>query len=163
MTRNQKINIPGHINHSDDELAFLSYYPLLNYETDPKLREVYTQSLDRSWQIERPERNPLWNFIYAGRSGIPGATTTYNPAEATVGVRFDPAMLALARTPQALVDYANLVLAAGALPKAVTDRFVASITAMPAGTGTTYGAADLERVRSIIYLTVSVPQGAIQK
>ena len=65
LTRNQKINVPGHVNHSDDELAFLSYYPLLLYETDPKLREVYIQSLERSWQIERPERNPLWNFIYA--------------------------------------------------------------------------------------------------
>lgn len=65
LTRNQKIMVPGHINHSDDELAFLSYYPLLQYETDPKLREVYQQSLERSWQIERPERNPLWNFIYA--------------------------------------------------------------------------------------------------
>ena len=65
LTRNQKIMVPGHINHSDDELAFLSYYPLLSYETDPKLREVYQESLERSWQIERPERNPLWNFIYA--------------------------------------------------------------------------------------------------
>jgi hypothetical protein len=69
LMRNQKINYPGHVNHSDDELAFLSYYPLLQYETDPKLREVYIQSLDRSWQVERPERNPLWNFIYAAGSG----------------------------------------------------------------------------------------------
>ena len=69
LTRNQKINYPGRVNHSDDELAFLSYYPLLNYETDPKLREVYVQSLERSWQVERPERNPLWNFIYVVGSG----------------------------------------------------------------------------------------------
>jgi hypothetical protein len=65
LTRNQKIMIPGSINHSDDELAFLSFYPLLRYEQDPALREVYKQSLQRSWKIERPERNPLWNFIYA--------------------------------------------------------------------------------------------------
>jgi hypothetical protein len=69
LTRNQKIAIPGHINHSDDELAFLSYYPLLQYETDPQLRAVYKQSLERSWQIERPERNPLWNVIYATGAG----------------------------------------------------------------------------------------------
>jgi hypothetical protein len=61
--------VPGHINHSDDELAFLSYYPLLQYETDPRLLEVYRQSLERSWQIERPERNPLWNAIYAAGTG----------------------------------------------------------------------------------------------
>lgn len=69
LTRNQKIAIPGHINHSDDELAFLSYYPLLQYETEPSLRAVYTQSLERSWQVERPERNPLWNIIYAVGTG----------------------------------------------------------------------------------------------
>jgi hypothetical protein len=65
LTRNQKVMVPGHVNHSDDELAFLSYYPLLQYEIDPRLLEVYKQSLERSWQIERPERNPLWNVIYA--------------------------------------------------------------------------------------------------
>jgi hypothetical protein len=69
LTRNQKIMVPGHINHSDDELAFLSYYPLLLYEKDAALLEVYRQSLERSWQIERPERNPLWNFIYAAGTG----------------------------------------------------------------------------------------------
>jgi len=69
LTRNQKIMVPGSINHSDDELAFLSFYPLLQYETDRQLLEVYKQSLTRSWQIERPERNPLWNFIYAAGTG----------------------------------------------------------------------------------------------
>ena len=69
LTRNQKIMIPGLINHSDDELAFLSFYPLLRYETDLALLEVYKQSLERSWQIERPERNPLWDVIYAAGSG----------------------------------------------------------------------------------------------
>jgi len=69
LTRNQKIMVPGAVNHSDDELAFLSYYPLLRYETDPALLEVYKQSLERSWKIERPERNPLWNVIYAVGSG----------------------------------------------------------------------------------------------
>ncbi|MBO0723021.1 MAG: hypothetical protein J2P41_19510, partial [Blastocatellia bacterium] len=73
LTRNQKINIPGRINHSDDELAFLSYYPLLLYEKDPNLRQVYLQSLERSWAVERPERNPLWNFIYAAVGAGSGA------------------------------------------------------------------------------------------
>jgi len=69
LTRNQKIAIPGHINHSDDELAFLSYYPLLQYEKDPHLLAIYKQSLERSWQVERPERNPLWNAIFAAGTG----------------------------------------------------------------------------------------------
>ena len=68
LTRNQKINYPGYDNHADDELAFISYYPLLQYEKDPRLREAYLDSLDRAWQVERPERVPLWNFIYAAGS-----------------------------------------------------------------------------------------------
>jgi hypothetical protein len=71
LTRNQKINYPGYVNHSDDELAFISYYPLLQYEQDAQLREVYLDSLDRAWQVERPERIPLWNFIYAAGSKKP--------------------------------------------------------------------------------------------
>ncbi|HEX4071628.1 MAG TPA: hypothetical protein VHX68_10670, partial [Planctomycetaceae bacterium] len=52
-------------NHSDDELAFLAYYPLLKYERDPKLRELYLASIRRSWEIARPEQSPLFNYIYA--------------------------------------------------------------------------------------------------
>jgi hypothetical protein len=69
LTRNQKIMVAGSVNHSDDELAFLSFYPLLRYETDAALLETYRLSLERSWKIERPERNPLWNFIYAAGTG----------------------------------------------------------------------------------------------
>ena len=69
LTRNLKIMVPGSINHSDDELAFLSYYPLLQFEKDPPLLAVYKESLERSWRIERPERNPLWNLIYAAGTG----------------------------------------------------------------------------------------------
>jgi hypothetical protein len=69
LLRNQKINIPGRVNHSDDELAFLSYYPLLAYEKNEALRAIYAESLERSWQVERAERNPLWNYIYAAGTG----------------------------------------------------------------------------------------------
>ena len=55
------------------------------------------------------------------------------------------------------------LLAGGALPKAITDRIVTAVNAMPANTATTFNTNDLERVRSAFYLTVSIPQGAIQK
>ena len=61
----QKHIWPPEVNHSDDELAFLSYYPLLRYERDPKRRAIYLASLEYSWGIERPEQSPLFNFIYA--------------------------------------------------------------------------------------------------
>jgi len=68
-TIDQKIVPPGEVNHSDDELAFISYYPLLKYEVDPNLRAIYLLSLERSWQIERPEKCALWNFIYGALTG----------------------------------------------------------------------------------------------
>ncbi|HTM52712.1 MAG TPA: hypothetical protein VL175_01715 [Pirellulales bacterium] len=52
------------VNHSDDELAFLSYYPLLVLERDPELRKVYLASIRRSWLIEQPEHSSLFNLIY---------------------------------------------------------------------------------------------------
>ncbi len=64
-TINQKIDLPRVTNHSDDELAFLSYYPLLQYEDDEELRAIYLRSIERSWKIEAPERCPLWDYIHA--------------------------------------------------------------------------------------------------
>ncbi|MBI5769861.1 MAG: DUF1800 family protein [Verrucomicrobia bacterium] len=107
--------------------------------------------------------NQLWTYVYSSRSGAFGGATAANLAETTVGFSWDNSMLALARTPQVLVDQLNLLLAGGGLPKAITDRIVTAINAMPANTATTYNTSDLERLRSAIYLTVSIPQGAIQK
>ena len=62
--------IPGGVSH-DDQLAFLAYYPLLQLERDPGLRAIYTTSLRRTWELERVESNPLWNFIYGASTGEP--------------------------------------------------------------------------------------------
>ena len=47
---------------------------------------VYKQSLERSWQIERPERNPLWNVIYAAGTGA----TEFDRAESLRTLREIP-------------------------------------------------------------------------
>ena len=52
-------------NHSDDELAFLSYWNLYKYAFTDELREKYRRAVREHWEIERPEKNPLWNLIYA--------------------------------------------------------------------------------------------------
>ena len=61
----QKMVTPFEINHSDDELSYLPYYCLLRYARDPILKKTYQSSLKRSWTIERPDRNPLWDIIAA--------------------------------------------------------------------------------------------------
>lgn len=63
------------INHSDDQLLYLSYYPLLMLEKDPARRRILVQSIARTWEpLEgeltlRPERNPFYNFIYGATTG----------------------------------------------------------------------------------------------
>jgi hypothetical protein len=59
------IDLTTEWNHSDDELAFLSYWNLYRYAFTPELRDQYRQAIRDHWQMERPEKNPLWNFLYA--------------------------------------------------------------------------------------------------
>jgi hypothetical protein len=58
-------NGPGSGNQSDDEMAFMCYYNLLNYETDPKLRKQYMRSMARYFAQEESEVCPLFNLIFA--------------------------------------------------------------------------------------------------
>ena len=62
--------VPGGVSH-DDQLLFLSYYPLLQLEQEPGLRTIFTSSLKRTWQPERVEASPLWNFIYGASTREP--------------------------------------------------------------------------------------------
>ena len=69
-TLTQKHTSPaGRVNHSDDRLAFYVYLPILAYERDPRLRSIYLRSIERSWEIERIETNPWFNFIYGAMTG----------------------------------------------------------------------------------------------
>ena len=61
----------GEINFSDDELAYLSYDPLLRYERDPARRAIYLEGLAFTWKQIQPDMNPLWNFISAASGAGP--------------------------------------------------------------------------------------------
>ena len=67
----QLIADPAYRVYHDNQLAFLSYYPLLLYEDDPELRRLYLLSLERTWWFVRGDRCPLWNFIYGIFTGRP--------------------------------------------------------------------------------------------
>ena len=66
----------------DDLLAFVSYYGLLKYETDPQLLAFYRTSVATAWQFISKHKHPLLNTIYASvfpdRTGkaIPHAVET---------------------------------------------------------------------------------------
>jgi len=82
-------------------------------------------------------------------------------AQQAVGLNLAP-FYPLARTPAQLAERLSLLFTANAMPKASLDRITAAINALPAGNGTAT-AADIERVRSAIYLVLTSPFGATQK
>ena len=55
----------GSGNHSDDEMAFMSYYNLVKYTKNEDLRNRIMLSYFSAWAIEQPEMNPFFNFAYA--------------------------------------------------------------------------------------------------
>ena len=56
---------PGSGNQSDDEMAIMSFYNLIRYTQDEKLREMMNYSFYSLWILEFPELNPFFNFAYA--------------------------------------------------------------------------------------------------
>lgn len=57
-------------NHSDDEMAFLSYWILYHFAFDEELKNTYADVITDHWKIEKPERNALWSMISYGTSGV---------------------------------------------------------------------------------------------
>ena len=83
-TIRQKITFPPEeLNHSDDELAFLSYYPLLWHEREPGLRDIYMTSIELSFRVERPEQSPLFDLIYAAARQAGKTAAEGRPAAGT--------------------------------------------------------------------------------
>jgi len=67
------------INHSDDEMGYMGFYGLLTLEKNPERRGLLLQSFRRSWegggaeQALKPERSPLYNYLFGGLTGRPCA------------------------------------------------------------------------------------------
>ncbi len=64
----QKLVFPV-VTHFDDRLAFLAYYPVLTYETEPSLRSIYRRSLERSWEVKRHENMVWFDYVYGALTG----------------------------------------------------------------------------------------------
>lgn len=61
----QGIELGTDWNHSDDLLAFDTYWVLYRYALDAKLKRKYAETIRDHWEFERREKNPLFNFVYA--------------------------------------------------------------------------------------------------
>jgi len=56
---------PGSFGQADDNMAFMNYYHLIRYETDPILLSMYHNAIYYHWHFEKCELNPFFNFVYA--------------------------------------------------------------------------------------------------
>ncbi|GAB2990984.1 hypothetical protein GCM10027284_04590 [Cyclobacterium sediminis] len=59
----------GGWNHVDDHLAFMSYWVLTSYAF-PEFKESYKRAIQNHWEVEKVERNALWNMIAYASSGL---------------------------------------------------------------------------------------------
>lgn len=98
---------PSLVGHQpDDNMAFMNYYHLIRYETDPTLLSMYYQAIYTHWQYEKRERNPFANFVYAAcclgktRRDQWGTTNVSPPSHC-----FEDAVDTLKRYPLDLVDW----------------------------------------------------------
>ena len=65
MTQPKTLPGPNSFGHQpDDNMAFMNYYHLIRYETDPQLLSMFHHAIRSHWQYEQFERNALTNFIY---------------------------------------------------------------------------------------------------
>ena len=58
-------------NHSDDEMYFLTAPAFVKYALDQASRKKHLETVRSHWEIERSEKNPLWNFLYSLSGGSP--------------------------------------------------------------------------------------------
>jgi len=107
MTQPKCILGPGFVGHQpDDNMAYMNYYHLIRYETDPKLLSMYYHAIYTHWQHEKTERNAFTNFVYVAcclgktRRDQWGDTNISPPKQC-----FDDSVDTLKRYPLDLVDW----------------------------------------------------------
>ena len=99
---------PGSGNQSDDEMAFMSFYDLLMYETDETLLQKYAYALANYWAIERPELNPFFNFVAAASLKGKTFTDAYRTQDLSPrGPWLEESVETLRRLPLDRIDWAH--------------------------------------------------------
>ena len=56
-------------NHSDDQMYFLTIPAFVNYSFTEEQKKKHFEATRSHWEIERSEKNPVWNFLYAMTGG----------------------------------------------------------------------------------------------
>lgn len=56
---------PQENNHSDDQLGFVAWYPILQLEKDPRARQALLRGVRYHYEVVRPEQPSFYTFAYA--------------------------------------------------------------------------------------------------
>ncbi|MCC6489918.1 MAG: hypothetical protein IT364_20685, partial [Candidatus Hydrogenedentes bacterium] len=56
---------PDDNNHSDDQLGFVAWYPILQLEHDPVIREALHAAVRRHYKVVAPEKSSFYTFVFA--------------------------------------------------------------------------------------------------
>ena len=56
---------PDENNHSDDQLGFVAWYPILQLEHDPRVRRALLAGVRRHYAVVKPEQPSFYTFVYA--------------------------------------------------------------------------------------------------
>ena len=90
----EKKLFPDELNHSDDQLAYVAWYPLLQLDWDPRVRRALHRAVRRHYQTEAAERSSFFNFVTATidpdgtavektlTNNLVSQTLTFNPVPA---------------------------------------------------------------------------------
>ncbi len=106
LTQPKAMLSPGAFGQGDDDMAFMNYYHLLRYESDPSLQNMFNYAVFWHWQIEQCERNPLFNMIYAACNRNKARVDQWGTVDLSPpDTWLDDALFTLKRFPLDLVDW----------------------------------------------------------
>jgi hypothetical protein len=60
-----KKTFPDENNHSDDQLGFVAWYPILQLEKDPRVARALLAGVRRHYEVVKPEQPSFYTFAYA--------------------------------------------------------------------------------------------------
>lgn len=106
MSQPKAVLAPGAFGQADDNMAFMNYYHLVRYETDPKLLNMFQNAMFYHWRVEKYERNPFFNFVYAACCLGKTRTDTWGRKDLSpYGPWLEDSIDTLKRYPLDLVDW----------------------------------------------------------
>ena len=66
-----KFEIFGRTNHNNDNMGMMSFYALTHMASDPGIRRIYEDNLEKLWTLLRHEGNAFFHLVHGSRRPLP--------------------------------------------------------------------------------------------